>query len=130
MKKTLTLLAAASMLCACAQAVTLKSGEEHTFDKWTLNQEGSAKTYDVEVPSTVAGVLCDKGVFGENLLDSDNYFSVDKSIFDTPWVYKTDFKLNKVALSCRLSWVSESVFPGWDESLWSTSYSKVCRYRP
>ena len=35
-------------------------------------------------------------VFGENLLDSDNYFSVDKTIFDTPWVYKTDFKLDKV----------------------------------
>ena len=96
MKKTLTLFAAAAMLCACAQTITLKSGEEHTFDKWTLNQEGSAKTYDVEVPSTVAGVLCDQGVFGENLLDGDNYFSVDKSIFDTPWVYKTEFKLNKV----------------------------------
>ncbi|MBR5498975.1 MAG: glycoside hydrolase family 2 [Bacteroidales bacterium] len=96
MKKTLTLFAAAAMLCACAQTVTLKSGEEYTFDKWTLNQEGSDKTYDVEVPSTVAGVLCDQGVFGENLLDSDNYFSVDKTIFDTPWVYKTDFKLDKV----------------------------------
>ena len=96
MKKTLTLFAAAAMLCACAQTITLKSGEEHTFDRWTLNQEGSDKTYDVEVPSTVAGVLCDQGVLGEDLLNSNNYYSVDKTIFDTPWVYKTDFKLNKV----------------------------------
>ena len=96
MKKTLTLLAAASLLCACSQTVTLKSGEEYTFDKWTLNQEGSDKTYDVEVPSTVAGVLCDQGVLGEDLLNSNNYYSVDKTIFDTPWVYKTDFKLDKV----------------------------------
>ena len=96
MKKTLTLLAAASLLCACSQTVTLKSGEEYTFDKWTLNQEGSDKTYAVEVPSTVAGVLCDQGVLGEDLLNSNNYYSVDKTIFDTPWVYKTDFKLDKV----------------------------------
>ena len=61
MKKTLTLFAAAAMLCACTETISLQSGEEYTFDKWTLNQEGSAKTYDVEVPSTVAGVLCDQG---------------------------------------------------------------------
>ena len=96
MKKTLTLFAAASLLCACAEPVVLNSGEEHSFDKWTLNQEGSATTYDVEVPSTVAGALCDLGVLGENLLDSDNYYSVDKTIFDTPWVYKTDFNLDIV----------------------------------
>ena len=96
MKKTLTLLAAASMLCACAQTITLNSGDEHTFDRWTLSQEGSNKTYDVEVPSTVAGALCDLGVLGENLLDSDNYYSVDKTIFDTPWVYKTNFNLDVV----------------------------------
>ena len=84
------------MLCACAHTITLDSGEEHAFDRWTLNQEGSSKIYDVEVPSTVAGALCDMGVLGENLLDSDNYYSVDKTIFDTPWVYKTDFKLNKL----------------------------------
>ena len=96
MKKTLTLFAAAAMLCACAETISLNEGGEYTLDKWTLNQEGSAKTYDVEVPSTVAGALCDAGVFGENLLDGDNYFSVDKSIFDTPWIYKTNFKLDKV----------------------------------
>ena len=96
MKKTLTLFALASLLCACAETVTLSNGEEHILDRWTLNQEGSSETYEVEVPSTVAGVLCDQGVFGENLLDSDNYYSVDKSIFDTPWIYKTNFKFDAV----------------------------------
>jgi hypothetical protein len=76
MKKTLTLFAIASLLCACAETVTLSNGEEHILDRWTLNQEGSSETYEVEVSSTVAGVLCDQGVFGENLLDSDNFFSL------------------------------------------------------
>ena len=93
MKKTLTLFAAAAMLCACAETISLEESGKYTLDRWTLSQEGSNKTYEVEVPSTVAGVLCDEGVFGENLLDSDNYYSVDKSIFDTPWVYKTKFNL-------------------------------------
>ena len=84
------------MLCACTQTVVLNGGSEYTFDKWTLNQEGASKTYSVEVPSTVAGVLADKGVFGKDLLDSDNYYGVDKSIFDTPWVYKASFELDVV----------------------------------
>ena len=66
------------------------------IDHWTLSQEGDKTVYDVEVPSTVAGVLCDAGVFGENLLDGLNYFDVDKSIFDKTWIYKTSFALDKV----------------------------------
>lgn len=96
MKKTLTLLAAISLLCACTEPVVLNSGDEYTFDKWTLCQEGAGKAYDVEVPSTVAGALCDLGVLGENILESDKYYSIDKSIFDTPWIYKTDFDLDIV----------------------------------
>ena len=96
MKKTLNLIMAASLLCACAEPIVLNGGGEYTFDKWTLNQEGTEECYEVEVPSTVAGVLCDKGVLGGNLLESLNYFDVDKSIFDKTWTYRTDFDIDVV----------------------------------
>ena len=96
MKNTLKLILAAALLCACTEAVHLDSGDELILDAWTLSREGSREVYDVEVPSTVAGVLADYGVFGENVLDGLNYFDVDKSIFDNVWTYKTDFKMDVV----------------------------------
>ena len=96
MKNTLKLILAAALLCACTEAVHLNSGDELILDAWTLSQEGSKVVYDVEVPSTVAGVLADQGVFGENLLEGLNYFDVDKSIFDNVWTYKTNFKMDVV----------------------------------
>ena len=96
MKKTFNLIMAAGLLCACTQTVVLNNGDEYSLDRWTLNQEGTKTYYDVEVPSTVAGVLCDQGVLGEDLLNSLNYFDVDKSIFDKTWIYKTSFNLDKV----------------------------------
>ena len=86
----------AALIGACTTPVALSQGEEVIIDHWTLSQEGDKTVYDVEVPSTVAGVLCDAGVFGENLLDGLNYFDVDKSIFDKTWIYKTSFALDKV----------------------------------
>ena len=96
MKKTIDLIMAAGLLCACTQTVVLKNGDEYALDRWTLHQEGTETFYEVEVPSTVAGALCEQGVFGEDLLDGLNYFDVDKSIFDKTWIYETSFKLNKV----------------------------------
>lgn len=96
MKKTLSMILSAALVCACTTPIALNQGDEVILDKWTLNQEGDNKTYDVEVPSTVAGALCDAGVFGEELLDGLNYFDVDKTIFDKTWIYKTSFDLDKV----------------------------------
>ena len=96
MKNTLTMILCAALIGACTTPVALSQGEEVIIDHWTLSQEGDKTVYDVEVPSTVAGVLCDAGVFGENLLDGLNYFDVDKSIFDKTWIYKTSFALDKV----------------------------------
>ena len=62
MKKAFNLIMAAGLLCACTQTVVLNNGDEYSLDRWTLNQEGTETYYDVEVPSTVAGVLCDQGV--------------------------------------------------------------------
>ena len=66
-----------------------------TLSKWKLQREGTTQVYDVQVPSTVAGALADAGVFGENLLEEMNYLSVDKTQFDSKWVYTTEFKLDK-----------------------------------
>lgn len=94
MKKNLMLILGTVILCGCAETISLNNGDEIIFDKWTLCQENTDKIYDVQVPSTVAGALYEVGVLPENILDGDNYFDVDKSIFDKTWVYKTTFDLN------------------------------------
>ena len=87
---------AAGMLCACAGPVSLENGGEFVLDSWTLNQEGSLQHYNVEVPSTVAGVLFDQGLLGEDLFEGLNYYQADKSIFDEAWIYKTQFNMDVV----------------------------------
>ena len=94
MKKILSFIFTAAVLCGCVQTVVLSSGDEYILDRWSLNQEGSDVSYDVEVPSTVAGVLVDKGVFGEGLLEGDAYYNADKSLFDKKWIYTPSFNLD------------------------------------
>ncbi len=96
MKNTFKLIMAASMACACSGAVSLQNGEEMLLDSWSLNREGTEEIYDVKVPSTVAGVLYEKGYFGEDILNGVGYYDVDKSIFDDAWIYKTSFDLEVV----------------------------------
>ena len=91
--KTLKLALASLLLSACSGTLHLKSGDEVTLDQWTLNQEGDTKKYEVSVPSTVAGALFEAGEFGNDLLESRNYASFDKTIFDKVWTYRTDFAL-------------------------------------
>lgn len=96
MKKIFGFIMAALLLCCCKQeeSLILHPGEEYIITEWTLNQEGSETFYDVEVPSTVAGVLADKGVLGEGLMEGDAYYDADKSMFDKKWIYKTSFSLD------------------------------------
>lgn len=96
MKRTINLIMAASMLCACAGPVSLENGGEFVLDSWKLNKEGSLKHYDVAVPSTVAGAVFDQGLLGEDLLEGLNYYQADKSIFDEAWIYKTQFNMDVV----------------------------------
>ena len=63
-----------------------------TLDKWTMQRDGQAKTYSVNVPCTVAGALNEAGYFGENILEQDRYKVIDKSIFDDAWVFTTTFE--------------------------------------
>lgn len=96
MKKIFGFIMAALLLCCCKQeeSLILHPGEEYIITEWTLSQEGSETSYDVEVPSTVAGVLADKGVLGEGLMEGDAYYDADKSMFDKKWIYKTSFRLD------------------------------------
>ena len=78
--------------------LTLSSGcssQAENLKQWTLQQEGSSQKYTVTVPCTVAGALNEAGVLGENILDLDHYKQLDKTPFDSPWVYTTRFQAKK-----------------------------------
>ena len=76
---------------ACAQEKPASGDRAVISDEWKLSREGVAMHYDAPVPSTVAGVLSEAGVFGDALLEGRNYEKVDKSIFDDTWIYATTF---------------------------------------
>jgi len=59
---------------------------------WNMQREGSDRVFTVNVPCTVAGALNQVGALGENVLEQDRYSGIDKSQFDSPWVFTTKFK--------------------------------------
>ena len=79
-------LAAAIILFACMHA-----GAQEITD-WTLTREGSSGSWKVTVPCTVAGALNEAGVFGVDVLSGENYKNIDKSLFDSPWVFTSRFR--------------------------------------
>ena len=68
---------------------------------WTLQRQGQKQTYKAQVPCTVAGVLNEAGVFGQDVLDQDRYKAIDKSIFDEPWVFTSSAFLPSRACAAR-----------------------------
>ena len=91
MKKHLTIiLLAALALSACCGSLNATD-----LTHWKMQREGDSRTYDAVVPCTVAGALNEAGVFGENVLEQDRYFSIDKTLFDSPWIFTTTFKAEK-----------------------------------
>ena len=89
MKRLATLVAYAAMLTACCG----NAGKD--LEHWKLQREGDTRTFDAVVPCTVAGALNEAGYFGPNILEEDRYFNIDKSVFDSPWIFKTRFKAPK-----------------------------------
>ena len=77
-------------LTAVLAACTLAAAGNIT--NWTMQKEGSKVSYNVTVPCTVAGALNEAGVFGANPLDQDRYFSIDKTQFDSPWIFTAKFQ--------------------------------------
>ena len=58
---------------------------------WTLRCMDTGEEFPATVPSTVAGVLLDNGYYPETIFENDNYLSLDKTIFESPWVYTKQF---------------------------------------
>ena len=88
-------------MCSLSFFAFLFSGSSAAFGAsdelkdWTLRKDGEKTSYKVTVPCTVAGALNEAGVFGENVLDEDRYLKLDKTPFDSPWIYTTSFKTRK-----------------------------------
>ena len=77
------------LLLGCAAA------PQADLEHWTLQQEGSSKTYQVTVPCTVAGALNEAGAFGPAVKEECRYKELDRSRFDKPWVFSTRFEAQK-----------------------------------
>lgn len=85
-----------SLFCFLAVCLACTSAPApSTLTHWSMKREGDSRTYDVRVPTTVAGALHEAGYFGENLLEGLRYQDADKSIFDSPWVFTTRFHAEK-----------------------------------
>ena len=90
MKRITILLTTLMLFAACtAQNGTLQ------LTQWDMQQEGASEIYRVTAPTTVAGALHRAGVLGENPLEGLNLFDIDKTRFDSTWVFTTRFKGGK-----------------------------------
>ncbi len=78
-------------VCALNGCVTCQDD----FSEWKMHREGDDVVYDVNVPCTVAGALESAGVFGENVLEGRNYAEIDKSVFDSAWIFSKKFTVDE-----------------------------------
>ena len=62
---------------------------------WKMQKQGDRHAYDVTVPCTVAGALNQAGALGPQVYERQNYKNIDKSLFDSPWVFSTTFPTQK-----------------------------------
>ncbi len=84
---------AVTVPAACSDSV--QPGDKLAFaEGWTLRCKGEDAAYEATVPSTVAGVLYDNGVYTEAIFQDDTYRSLDRSPFDKEWTYSKQFPYN------------------------------------
>ena len=82
------------MTAASGCAGSVQPGEKTPLaDDWTLVREKSGERFDAKVPSTVAGTLLDNGYYKEDIFRDDNYLGLDRSIYDEPWTYTKQFRV-------------------------------------
>ena len=86
MKHVTIILTTLLMIAACT---TPQASLQLT--QWDMQQEGASEIYQVTAPTTVAGALHRAGVFGENPLEELNLFDIDKTRFDSTWIFTTRF---------------------------------------
>jgi len=81
------------MLALSCNSVQLNYGDTlFVKDSWKLSMDNDKRSFDANVPSTVAGTLYDNGYFGKDLFNGENYFKADKSVFENPWWYRTSVR--------------------------------------
>lgn len=103
-------------------------------DGWTLISPDGTQ-YPAGVPSTVMGTLVDCGVYSRDILESDNYASLDASVFDKPWTYKKNFSLSANRLSENillefdgLNYSADIILNGYQIASADTLYGPYRRY--
>lgn len=70
-----------------SSASTSLSGKEIS-----LSGTDTAGWYDAVVPSTIMGTLVNNGVYAD-ALEGMNYDKIDKTLFDGPWWYRKEFRM-------------------------------------
>ena len=88
--KPATLLLTTLLMASCT---VFQSPQQLT--QWSMQQEGADEIYQVTAPTTVAGALHRAGVFGENPLEGLRLFDIDKTLFDSTWVFTSHFQGGK-----------------------------------
>lgn len=97
-------------LISCEKKIKVEN-KNISFNKgWTVHQNDSLvnsgkkistfqqKTdnwYKAEIPSTVMGVLTRNELY-KDIFVGDNYKTIDKTIFNTSWWYRKEFKLDRL----------------------------------
>ena len=111
MKTNTALFLAAALSLASNTAQAIKT---QLYNNWQMQSsaivgyDGSklpdnAGWLDATVPSTAMGVLMDNHVFPSDLLNGENYKSLDRSRFDVPWWWRTTFSLSKEDTARKVS---------------------------
>ena len=80
------------ILCILGASISASAIE---LTNWKMQRQGDKHAYDVTVPCTVAGALNEAGVFGPDVMEQMRYKTIDKSLFDKPWVFSTTFQTEK-----------------------------------
>jgi len=113
MKNRITYLVLLTVMCLHLTACSNDTGKSLTrqillTDNWEIQQADKAGAdgkdlsstsanvenwYKATVPSTVMGVLTANGLY-KDLLVGTNYKNADRTPFDSPWWYRTSFKLS------------------------------------
>ncbi|HKM94550.1 MAG TPA: beta galactosidase jelly roll domain-containing protein [Prolixibacteraceae bacterium] len=104
MKHQLLILIVTIMTISCTPNTAI---EKQVLKNWKISSKAkvyenleqlSQKDYNdsewlaAQVPSTVMGILSKLPEY-ENVLDTETYYQVDKTIFDKGWIYRTEFEI-------------------------------------
>lgn len=93
----------ALMIAGACSVMAVQPMRINLHDGWQVGSSADgAASYAATVPSTAMGVLMANGVYPADLLDGENYRTVDRTQFDVPWWWRTDFELPALGPGSRV----------------------------